>query len=104
AALRYLLTGDSIDAGTALTLGLVSEVIADDEVLDKALEIAKSISHLAPLAVAKIRESVNYGLDAALQSGLRLERDAYYFLNATEDKAEGVSAFLEKRTAMFKGR
>lgn len=103
-ALRYMLTGDRFDAAEAQRYGVVSEITEDEKTLERAISIAEAIAELPPLSVLKIKEAVLKGLDAPLESGLVLERQSYYFLNATEDKAEGVSAFLEKRPAHFKGR
>jgi len=103
-ALRMVLTGDLMSAAQASDMGLVSEVVADDQVVDKALEIAKAIAALPPLAVRQIKETVLRGLDGPLDTGLALERKAFQFLFATEDQKEGMRAFIEKRKAAFKGR
>src|SRR6185312_9948695 len=104
AALRWLLTGDLLSAAEAHRLGLVSEVVPDGEVLPHALEIATRIAALPPLAVAAIKEAVLLGADLPLDAALRLEAEAFQTLFATEDRAEGMRAFLEKRKPEFKGR
>jgi len=103
-AMRWLLTGDRISATEALRQGLVSEVVVDDEVLPHSLALAEKIAGLAPLAVASIKESIQLGPDAPLPVALALERKAFQLLFASEDKAEGTKAFIEKRKPSFKGK
>ena len=104
AAMRWLLTGDSLSAPDAHRLGLVSEVVADGEVLQHALAIAARIAALPPLAVVAIKETVLLGSDLPLEAALRLEGEKFQTLFATEDRTEGMRAFLEKRKPEFKGR
>jgi enoyl-CoA hydratase len=104
AALRWLLTGDLLSAAEACRLGLVSEVVPDGEVLPHALEIATRIAALPPLAVAAIKEAVLSGADLPLDAALRLEAERFQRLFATEDRGEGMRAFLEKRKPTFRGR
>jgi enoyl-CoA hydratase len=104
AAMRLLLTGDLLNASDALRLGLVSEVVADGEVLKHALEMAARIAALPPLALAAIKDAVLRGADLPLEAGLRVEAQSFQELFATEDRAEGMRAFLEKRKPDFKGR
>jgi enoyl-CoA hydratase/carnithine racemase len=104
AAMRWLLTGDLLSASDAHRLGLVSEVVPDGEVLPRALEIATRIAALPPLAVAAIKKTVLLGADLPLEAALRLEGQSFQMLFATEDRTEGMRAFLEKRKPQFKGR
>lgn len=104
AAMRWVLTGDLLTAAEALRLGLVSEVVADGEVLPYALEIATRIAALPPLAVAAIKEAILLGADLPLEAALRLEGESFQKLFATEDRTEGMRAFIEKRKPEFKGR
>jgi enoyl-CoA hydratase len=102
-AMRYLLTGDEFDAGTALRLGLVQEVVAPGSQLDRALEIAERIAAQAPLAVAatlvNARRGVTHGPEAAaVEFGAINQR-----LLRTEDAREGVASFVERRAARFTG-
>lgn len=102
--LRYMLTGEFFGAEAARLFGIVTDLVEDAETLPRALAIADRIADLPPLSVLKIKESVLKGLDASLEAGLALERQSYYFLNSTDDKTEGVAAFLEKRPPRFRGR
>jgi len=103
-AARYLLTGDFIPAAVASEIGIVSEVVPDAEVMPHALRIASKIAALPPLAVQSIKEVLRLGADVSLDTALTLERKAFQLLFATEDRDEGISAFLEKRKPTFKGR
>jgi enoyl-CoA hydratase/carnithine racemase len=103
-ASRYLLTGDHIPAAAASEMGLVSEVTPDAEVMPLALKIASKIAANPPLAVDAIKEVIRLGADASLETALVLERKAFQLLFATEDRDEGIAAFLEKRKPRFKGR
>lgn len=104
AAMRWLLTGDLLSAADALRLGLVSEVVPDARVLPHALEMATRVAALPPIAVAAIKEVVLRGADLPLEAALRLEGESFQALFATEDRSEGMRAFLERRKPDFKGR
>ncbi len=104
AAMRWVLTGDLLTAADALRLGLVSEVVADDLVLPHALQIATRVAALPPLALTAIKDTILRGADLTLEAALRLESETFQKLFATEDRAEGMRAFLEKRKPEFKGR
>ncbi len=85
-------------------MGFASEVMADGEVLDTALRMAKLIAGMPPLAIMQSKEVVLAGQDASLAAGLMLERKAFQLLFASEDQKEGMHAFLEKRKPEYKGR
>lgn len=103
-ALRMLLTGEEINANEALRIGLVSELI-DEECLDlKAKEIAKVISSRGPIATRFAKEAILRGSEVGLAEGLQTELDLTVILQTTEDRAEGVAAFVEKRDPVFKNR
>jgi len=103
-AMRWLLTGDRMSGAEALRQGLVSEVVADEDVLPHSLALAAKLAKLPPLAVRSIKESILLGADAPLNVALSLERKAFQLLFASEDKVEGTSAFVEKRKPVFKGK
>ncbi len=103
-AMRLTLTGELISADEAFAMGLVSKVVDDKAVLDEALAMARQIASLPPIAIAQVKEVVIHGEDASLAAGLMLERKALQLLFATEDKSEGMRAFLEKRSPRYRGR
>ncbi len=103
-ALRWLMTGELMPAETAERLGLVSEVVDDEAVEDRALALARRIAALPPLAVQAIKECAALAEDQPLATALALERKTFELLYTSEDRAEGVAAFLERRTPQFKGR
>lgn len=103
-AMLLLLTGDRIDAAEALRMGLVSKVVAADELLPAALHIANRIARNAPLSVRATKRLVYQGLDIPLQAGMDAERYAFGLLRDTEDRLEGRLAFQEKRPPVYKGR
>jgi enoyl-CoA hydratase/carnithine racemase len=103
-AMKILMTGEPVSARDALAMGLASEVVADDQVFERALAIAKTIASMPPLAIMQIKEAVLAGEDSSLEAGLMLERKAFQLLFATQDQKEGMRAFLEKRKPEFEGR
>ena len=101
-AIELLLTGNMIDAATALQLGLVNYVVTSDELLNKAKEILTIINLKAPIAVAKCINSANHAF-----TGIKgYEQEIFGFSECflTEDVKEGTAAFLEKRKPNFKGK
>lgn len=103
-ALQMLLSGEPISAQEAHRIGLVNEVVPQGELIPRAEAIAKKIIANAPLAIQYTLEAVNRGMEMPLAEGLFLEATLFSVACATEDKKEGTSAFLEKRTAVFKGK
>ncbi len=103
-AMEMVLTGRPIPARQAEAWGLVTKVVPPEVVLDEAKGMAREIAGKAPVAVRLAKESVLKAFDTHLEGGLDFERKCFYLLFATEDRAEGISAFLEKRKAIFKGR
>lgn len=102
-AMRLCLTGEIISAQEAHAMGLVSQLVEDDEVMLVAMETALVLATLPPIAVAQIKEVILRGADIPLTAALALERKALQLLFATKDKREGMSAFLEKRKPTFIG-
>ena len=103
-AMEMILTGDIIDARTAFTIGLVNLVVPADQLQAKTLEMANRIAEKSPIALQLAKEAVKLASKSNLDEGLRREVDLFALCFSTEDKNEGVSAFLEKRKAAFKGR
>ena len=99
-----LLTGEAIDAATALRIGLVNRVVPAASLLDEARALAGRIAGNAPLAVRSARAAALRGLHMPLVEGLCLEQLYAEPLRTTEDAGEGVRAFIEKRPPEFKGR
>ena len=102
-ALELLMSGNMIDANTALQYGLVNHVVAADELLNKAKSILETINSKAPLAVAKCIAAANAVFDET-KNGYAFEVDAFGECFGTDDKVEGTTAFLEKRKPVFKGK
>jgi len=101
---ELLFSGDFIDAKTALRIRLVSEVVEPDQVLPRALARLDAYAQRAPLSVAYSKFAVNNGLQMDLESALHYERQITTTLFISEDRKEGMAAFLEKRPPQFKGR
>jgi enoyl-CoA hydratase len=98
------MTGDFIDAATAYDWGLVEKVVSREELLDAALTIARTIAARSPVSIGVLRELARTTRDLPLEEGLRREADGFRRCLASEDGAEGVAAFLEKREPQFTGR
>jgi enoyl-CoA hydratase/carnithine racemase len=103
-ALQLILTGETISAQEAYRIGLVNEVVPAASLIDRAEAILKQIAANAPIAVKFSLEAANKGLETSQDQGLALEASFFGICAATEDKKEGTTAFLEKRTPQFKGR
>ena len=100
-ALEMNLTGDPISADEAYEFGLVNRVVPDHELLDTALAWARKLAGQAPLSVQRIKTVAS---DPSLDAGIEAEKEAFAAALASEDAREGISAFLGKRTARFKGK
>src|SRR5918999_618654 len=103
-AMELILTGDIIDAQTAYNLGLVNMVVPAADLEGKTMELANRIAEKSPVALRMAKEAVKLASRSNLDEGLRREVDLFALCFSSEDKNEGVSAFLEKRKADFKGK
>ena len=102
-AKELIFTTDMIDAEEAYRIGLVNKVYEADELLDKAKEMANKIMSKGIYAVSLAKSSINNGLNMDTESAYAFEADLFGLCFSTEDQTEGMSAFLEKRKAGFKG-
>jgi len=102
-AKRLVLTGELIDAHTALRIGLVEEV-EHERLMERAKEIAGKILEKSPLAVKIAKKALNASMNMPLREGLKYEASLFAMLFSSEDAKEGMRAFLEKRKPEFRGR
>jgi len=103
-AMEYVLTGRHFDAKTARELGLVNRVAPDDAWLEEAMKLAGEVAAKPPIASRLAKQAVIAAEETALSAGLENERRLYELAMATEDRVEGMRAFLEKRKPEFEGK
>ncbi len=103
-AMEMILTGEIIDAKSAHAIGLVNHVVPLDQLEAKTMEIASRIAEKSPIALSLAKEAVKIASRSNLDEGLRREVDLFALCFSTEDKDEGVKAFLEKRKPVWKGK
>ena len=103
-AMEMMLMGEPIDAERALSIGLVTRLVEPDELLPETRRVAEHLASFAPFVPRTMKAMVNFGMEASLAGALMLEKYAQGALVQTEDKQEGITAFLEKRKPDFKGR
>lgn len=104
AAYKLLYTGELISAAEALRIGLVDEVTAPDALMERTHALAGMIAAKSPIALRLIKEAVRASVRAPLDEGIRHEATLFGLVFSSEDKVEGVKAFLEKRPPQFSGR
>ena len=102
--MQMVLTGQRIDAPTASSIGLVTEVMAPADLLPRAKELARLLGAQAPIAFVAGRDAVLRSTETDLLSGIDFERKLYAICMATEDNREGLNAYAEKRPPEYKGR
>ncbi len=102
-AMEMILSGEVIDAGEALRIGLVSRIVRRGELMTTVMGLAREMASRAPIAVKYAKETICKGMDLTLEQGLRLEADLYFLLHTTRDRTEGIQAFRNKRTPTFRG-
>ena len=93
-----------MEAGGAVSIGLVNKVVPADSLLDEAKAMMNTILTKSPVAVRYAKVAINRGMDVDLRAGLELEKDLAAITFGTEDKQEGVDAFLAKRAPVFPGK
>lgn len=103
-ALEMILTGEEIDAQEAFRIGLINKVVAKEELMNTAMEIATKMASMAPISLRYIKEAIYKGMDMTLEQGLRLEADLYLLIHTTKDREEGIKAFRQKRSPKFEGK
>jgi len=103
-AAQMLFTGEMISAERAREAGLVSEVVEPDQLMDRALAIARTVADNAPLSVLAVKRALRAAIDDRLASGLDLERSLFLDLAGTADREEGRAAFRERRKPVFQGK
>ena len=103
-ALELVLTAEVISAEEAFEIGLVSKVVTEESLTSEVEALAKVMAGKGPVAIRYAKEAVNKGLDLTLDQGLRLEADLYFLLHTTADRAEGIDAFLKKRSPRFRAQ
>jgi len=103
-AMEIILTGRFVKADEAKAIGLVAQVYPAASWLDDAKALARTIAEKPPIAVRLATEAIDLAFNSTLDAGLEFERKAFYLLFSTEDKQEGVDAFVNKRKAVFKGK
>ena len=103
-AMEMILTGDLIDAQEAYRIGLVNRVVPQTELMPQVKELAAKLAAKPPLAIKLAKNAIHTGLNISLDEGIEYENKLFAILCGSEDKQEGVNAFLEKRRPNFQGR
>ncbi|NPV92342.1 MAG: crotonase [Firmicutes bacterium] len=103
-AKEIIFTCQTINAETALRIGLVNRVVSPEKLLDEALEMAKTIASKSPVLMTLAKQAINIGQDLDLENALKVEVELFAQCFGTEDGKEGLSAFVEKRKPVIKGR
>ncbi|MCB1353551.1 MAG: enoyl-CoA hydratase [Rhodobacteraceae bacterium] len=103
-AMEMCLTGRFMDAAEAERAGLASRVVPAKDLVREAMDVAEKIAEKSPIAVRAAKESVNRSYEMTLREGVLFERRLFFGLFSTEDQAEGMAAFAEKRTPQFRGK
>jgi enoyl-CoA hydratase len=103
-AMEMCLTGRMMDAAEAERSGLVARVVPADQLVEEALKVAQEIAGMAPLAAIATKEMIEAAFETGLAQGILFERRLFHGLFGTEDQKEGMTAFVDKRVADWKGK
>ena len=103
-AMEMMLMGEAVDAERALSIGLVTRLVEPDELMPELRRMAEHLARFAPFVPRTMKAMVHFGMEASLAGALMFEKYAQGALVQTEDKHEGISAFLDKRPPSFRGR
>jgi enoyl-CoA hydratase/carnithine racemase len=103
-AKELMMTGDIISAEEAYRIGLVNRVVPHNQLDAEVDSLAKKLCEWPPLGLQMVKEAINYGMQMDVYSAIRMEARLFNILFNSEDKKEGMTAFLEKRKPIFKGR
>ena len=103
-AKELMFTGDTIDAKTALSIGLINQVVSQEELMEQAMKLAKRLGAKPPLTIRNLKESMHNIYNMDLNMGLKTELEKLCGLFSTEDQKEGMTAFMERRKPNFQGR
>ncbi|EOD00318.1 short-chain-enoyl-CoA hydratase [Caldisalinibacter kiritimatiensis] len=101
---ELIFTGDMISAAEAEKIGLVNKVVSQEELMEKAMDLANKIASKGQLAVRYSKKAINRGIETDIETGMALERELFALCFATEDQKEGMTAFVEKRKPNFKNK
>ena len=103
-AMELVLTGRFLSAAEALSYQLVNKVVPVEMYLYEAVQLAREVAQMSPIAAQLAKESINRSFEAHLDEGLHFERKNFYLAFASEDQSEGMQAFIEKRKPVYKGK
>jgi enoyl-CoA hydratase/carnithine racemase len=102
-AMEMILTGALMDGAEAEAVGLLNRLTAPGDVMSTAAAMAEEMASKSPLSLAYVKEALHKGMDLTLDQGMRMELDLYLLLFTTQDRAEGITAYKEKRKPRFEG-